>query len=243
MEELSKKQLVEYRLLLSDENKLNYENLTMVSSNMPKKITNYKDFLELVKHSHPKTPIGRVKISPHYAFSHLTNNSRNVNRYKYTGAFTDILTNPLLIVRKDYFHEKRNKHIEEYVFYKPYLLDGKIHNMLSIVSAEKGDLFQVTFFKSLNDCSIKKLIKCDEEDLVYSNPKIESNLLKTVIPKDTRGAICEIIQKAEDNVKDFDELSEKSLTSLLLDFEKSQGNELVDKNSDEIKDKLKKLRH
>ncbi len=223
---------------------------------LPKSIKSYASFNN---HSpyHLDTHIGKIKINPFYAFSHLTKNTNNQNRFRFTGAFFDIMESPLIISKGEYYDKNKEKTVESFTFYKPYIHKEKIYHLINIITKEEDGLIQKTFFNVSSPKKIVSLLK--ENEIVFSDPKV-NELLETVKQMPTRGAndesishknICVKSQKEEisnicKNITSntpLEEHEDSFLVDIVKDFENKnlpfENQELSNKDEDKKINKRK----
>lgn len=167
------------------------------SALLPKAINTYESFKKNSSYN-LATNIGKIRVNAFYAFSHLTKNTNNQNRFRFTGAFFDILEKPLIISKGEYYDKKKDKNVESFTFYKPYVHKEKIYHLVSIITNEEDGLIQKTFFNVSNPKKILALLK--DNEIVFSDPKV-NELLETVKQMPTRGANDEIIAHKNNCVK------------------------------------------
>ncbi|GAB0173909.1 hypothetical protein NHP164001_19310 [Helicobacter trogontum] len=146
------------------------------------------------------TLIGEIKINVPKAYNHFVKNTYNVDRKEFSGAFLDTLVNPLFIVRQKYRPkvslqgkslQRSNNSLDSkmqnksriqigdkeiiqdsYVFYKPFVNENGLVSLASFAISQNGELLHKTFYDIKTLSKLKKLIKGDDEDLLYFKAKI-----------------------------------------------------------------------
>ena len=141
------------------------------------------------------TLIGEIKINVPKAYNHFVKNTYNVDRKEFSGAFLDTLVNPLFIVRQKYRPkvslqgkslQRSNNSLDSkmqnksriqigdkeiiqdsYVFYKPFVNENGLVSLASFAISQNGELLHKTFYDIKTLSKLKKLIKGDDEDLLY----------------------------------------------------------------------------
>lgn len=196
------------------------KNLEEFSIELPKPINNYKRFSKTISNNQ-STPIGKIKINSFYAFSHLTKNTYSQNRFRFVGGFAETLKNPLFVFKSKY--KDKDKIVDSYCFYKPFIQDGKIIHLFNMSVEKNGLLYQKTFFNSTSGFKkLKKMFLNDE--LIYNHPKIDNKLFETeLVGSNPRGVVDEIISNCLKNVNKNDIESSKNLDYLVEDFEKANA--------------------
>ncbi|WP_320831113.1 hypothetical protein [Helicobacter sp.] len=145
------------------------------------------------------------------AYNHFVKNTYNVDRKEFSGAFLDTLVNPLFIVRQKYRPkvslqgkslQRSNNSLDSkmqnksriqigdkeiiqdsYVFYKPFVNENGLVSLASFAISQNGELLHKTFYDIKTISKLKKLIKGDDEDLLYfknSNVLLNPQELKTI---------------------------------------------------------------
>ena len=117
------------------------------------------------------------------------------NQAEFSGAFLDTLVNPLFIVRQKYRPkvslqgkslQRSNNSLDSkmqnksriqigdkeiiqdsYVFYKPFVNENGLVSLASFAISQNGELLHKTFYDIKTISKLKKLIKGDDEDLLY----------------------------------------------------------------------------
>jgi hypothetical protein len=202
------------------------------ATKLPEPIKSYSDFKSQFSYKdgqyYLETPYTVVKVDPEFAYSHLTKNTANVNRFEISGAFVDTFKDPLFVVRKDYKHYTRypkNKSdkgeytIEDsYVYYKAYEAGEDYHIAAfaidkdgKFITAADGSLKpesieNSTFYRieKYDIGKIKGMVEVPEKDMKYYKHSAQNKSEHYEQTKLSRSADSESVLQSGDDVKTWE---------------------------------------